>query len=199
MNFKLPTWHHLHKQRDNTAPNSSADKSGLPPGSLVHIGEKHETECKISVTQYNADKLLQHDIASIAELKKLQNSELITWVNIDGLNDINIVESIGREFNIHSLVLEDILSTHQRPKLEEYEDYFYLVIKSINVDYENNFNLQYEQISILLLANYVITFQEKTDNTFSAIHNRLQNHNERLRKFGSDYLTYVILDTIVDE
>lgn len=199
MNFKFPTWHRLHKQTDKTVLNSSSNKSGLPPGSLVHIGEKHETECKITVTQYNADTLLKHDITSIPELKQLQNSELIIWINIDGLNDVSIVESIGREFNIHSLVLEDILSTHQRPKLEEYEDYFYLVVKSINVDYENNFNLQYEQISILLLANVVITFQEKTDDTFNPIHNRLQNHKGRLRRSSSDYLAYVILDTIVDE
>ncbi len=199
MNFKIPTWHRLHKKKDETVLNSSADKSGLPPGSLVHIGERHETECKISVTQYNADTLLQHDIASIAELKQLQNSKLITWVNIDGLNDVSIVESIGRKLNIHSLVLEDILSTHQRPKLEEYEDYFYLVVKCISVGYEDAFNLRYEQISILLLADVVVTFQEKTDDTFNPIHNRLQNDKGRLRKLGSDYLAYVILDTIVDE
>ncbi len=199
MNFKFPTWHRLHKQADKTVLNSSANKSGLPPGSLVHIGEKHEIKCKISVTQYNADTLLKHDTASISELKQLQNSALITWVNIDGLNDVSIVESIGREFNIHSLVLEDILSTHQRPKLEEYEDYFYLVVKCISIDYKNNFILQYEQISILLLANVVITFQEKTDDTFNPIHNRLQNHKGRLRRSSSDYLAYVILDTIVDE
>lgn len=197
MNFKIPAWHRLHKQADKTELISSADKSGLPPGSLVHIGEKHEIESKISVTQYNADKLLQHDIASIAELKHLRDSALITWVNIDGLSDVNIVEGIGQELNIHSLVLEDILSTHQRPKLEEYEDYFYLVVKSISVDYENNFNLKYEQISILLLANVVVTFQEKADDTFNHIYNRLQK--DRLRKLGSDYLAYVILDTIVDE
>ncbi len=199
MNFKIQKWHRLHDRTDNTTLNSSADKSGLPPGALVHIGEKHETECKITVTQYNADTLLQHDIASIAELKQLQNRELISWVNIDGLNDVSIVKNIGRTFDIHSLVLEDILSTHQRPKLEEYEDYFYLVVKSISVDPENNFNLRYEQISILLLANDVVTFQEKNDDTFNLIHNRLQNHKGRPRKLGSDYLAYVILDTIIDE
>ncbi len=199
MSFKFPTWHRLHQQVEKTALNSSSDKSGLPPGSLVHIGEIHDTKCKITVTQYNADKLLQHDITSIAELKQLHDSTLITWVNIDGLSDINIVKSIGQELNIHSLVLEDILSTHQRPKLEEYEDYLYLVVKNISVDCKINFNLQYEQISILLLANIVVTFQEKTDDTFNAIHNRLQNQNGRLRRSSSDYLAYVILDTIVDE
>tara|TARA_R110002073_G_scaffold313359_1_gene485210 strand:- start:1227 stop:2339 length:1113 start_codon:yes stop_codon:yes gene_type:complete len=199
MNFTFPTWHHLHNQTDKIVLNSPADKSGLPPGSLVHIGEKYETECKISVTQYNADKLLHHDIASVSELKQFLDSELITWVNIDGLHDISIVESIGQELSIHPLVLEDILSTHQRPKLEEYDDYFYLAIKSIHVDYKSDFNLQYEQISILLMSNYIITFQEKADDTFNSIHNRLHNQKSHLRRSGSDYLAYVMLDTIVDE
>lgn len=199
MSFTFPVWHRLHKQTDKTVLSSSADKSGLPPGSLVHIGEKHEAECKISVIQYSIDKLLQHDIASINELKQLKNSELITWINIDGLSDIRIVESIGQELNIHPLVLEDILSTQQRPKLEEYEDYLYLVIKGISVDRKDEFSLRYEQISILLLANYVVTFKEKVDRTFNPIYNHLQNHKGRLRQMGSDYLAYAIVDTIVDE
>lgn len=199
MNFTFPSWHRLHQQTDKKVLSRAADKSGLPPGTLIHIGEKHESECKITVTQYNADTLIRHEITSISELKQLQNSELITWVNVDGLSDIHIVESIGQELNIHPLVLEDILSTHQRPKLEEYEDFLYLVIKGINLNQEKDFSLQYEQISILLLANHVISFKEKADDTFDPIHNHLQNHNGRLRQFGSDYLAYVILDTIVDE
>jgi len=201
MSLTFPSWHrpHQQKQTDKTVLSSAADKSGLPPGTLIHIGEKHESECKISVTQYNADTLLRHEIASISELKQLQNSKLITWVNVDGLSDTHIVESIGQELNIHPLVLEDILSTHQRPKLEEYEDFLYLVIKGIDIKPGKDFSLQYEQISILLLANYVITFKEKADNTFDPIYSHLQNRNGRLRQLGSDYLAYVILDTIVDE
>ena len=174
-------------------------KSGLPPGTLIHIGEKHESESKISVTQYNAGTLIQQEIVSVSELKRLANAELITWVNVNGLSDIHIVENIGQELNIHPLVLEDILSTHQRPKLEEYDDFLYLVIKGISINPEKYFDLQYEQISILLLANHVITFKEKADDTFDPIYSHLQNSNGRLRQLGSDYLAYVILDTIVDE
>jgi magnesium transporter len=177
----------------------AAGKSGLPPGTLVHIGKKHTSASKISVTQYNADTLIQHKITSIAELQQLKTTELMTWVNVDGLSDVHIIESIGQELNIHPLVLEDILSTHQRPKLEEYEDFLYMVIKGISLNEEKNFSLQYEQISIVLLANYVITFKEKADDTFDPIYNHLQNPNARLRQFGSDYLAYAILDTIVDE
>lgn len=199
MNLTSPSRHRPHHLTDKTVLSSVADKSGLPPGTLIHIGEKHASKCKISVTQYNAETLIHHEITSIAELKQLQNNELITWVNVDGLSDVHIVESIGQELNIHPLVLEDILSTHQRPKLEEYEDFIYLVIKGISLSQEKDFNLHYEQISILLLANHVITFKEKADNTFDPIYSHLQNRNGRLRQLGSDYLAYVILDTIVDE
>lgn len=194
-----PSKYRLYPQADKTELSSAADKSGLPAGTLIHVGEKHDSQCKISVTQYNAGTLKRHEIASIAELQQLKNAELITWVNVDGLSDIHVVESIGLELNIHPLVLEDILSTHQRPKLEEYDDFLYLVIKGISLNQDKKFCLQYEQISILLLANYVITFKEKTDDTFDPIYNHLQNRNGRLRQYGSDYLAYVILDTIVDE
>ena len=127
MKFTFPAWHRLHKQTDKSELTSSADKSGLPPGSLVHIGEIHTPDSKISVTQYNPFTLSQNDNASISELKQLDHENLITWVNIDGLSDISVVENIGKEFSIHPLVLEDILSTHQRPKMEEYENYLYLI------------------------------------------------------------------------
>ncbi|SFE06727.1 magnesium/cobalt transporter CorA [Nitrosomonas sp. Nm166] len=199
MNSTLPSRRRLRHQTNKSVLGSAADKSGLPPGTLVHIGRKHVTECKISVTQYNADILIQHKIHSITELRQLKNAELITWVNIDGLSDVKVVEAIGQELNIHPLVLEDILSTHQRPKLEEYDDFLYLVIKGISINPEKNFGLQYEQISILLLAKYVITFKEKADDTLEPIYSHLQTTNGRLRQLGSDYLAYVILDTVVDE
>ncbi|WP_305908801.1 magnesium/cobalt transporter CorA [Methylomarinum sp. Ch1-1] len=199
MKFTYPSWHRLHKQNDKEALTSAAAKSGLPPGSLVHIGERHTASCKIYVTQYNADKLEQQEIATLAELNNLPAHGVNTWINIDGLIDTKVVESIGRQFNIHPLVLEDILSTRQRPKLEEHEDYLYVVVKAINADCSEGFSLQYEQISILLLDHYVITFKEKADDTFKPIVNRLHNRKGRLRLCGCDYLTYVIIDTIVDD
>ena len=90
------------EQADTTERHSVADKAGLPPGSLVHVGEKHEAESKISVTQFNIDRLLQHNITSITELNDLKDNSLITWINIDGLSDTNIVEGIGKALNIHT-------------------------------------------------------------------------------------------------
>jgi len=199
MNFKYPEWHRLHKKTDNQVSSSAADKSGLPPGSLIHIGEKHESVSRISVVQYNDRIINECEIKSIAELQRLQQDEYVTWVNIDGLSNTHVIEDIGSQLNIHPLILEDILSTHQRPKLEEYEDYIYFVIKSIDVNDNNHLTLQYEQISFLLLEKFVITFKEKTGDIFKPVRYRLQNRKDRLRQNGSDYLAYVLLDSIVDE
>ena len=96
-------------------------------------------------------------------------------------------------------MLEDILSTHQRPKIEEYDNFLYIVIKDIEIQPDKELSLQYEQISILLLDHCVITFKEKTDDTFTSIHGHLNSRNSRIRQFDSDYLAYVIIDTIVDK
>lgn len=178
---------------------SAAKKAGLPPGALVHVGKEHELGCKISVTQYSKDTLIQREICSITELEQFKNDQLITWLNVDGLSDIDTIESIGQFLSIHPLVLEDILSTHQRPKIEEYDNFLYLVIKDIEIGSDQEFDLQYEQISVLLLANFVITFKEKTDDTFTPIYGHLKNRNSRIRQYGSDYLAYAIIDTIVDK
>ncbi|WP_080522148.1 magnesium/cobalt transporter CorA [Methyloprofundus sedimenti] len=199
MKFTYPHWHRLHQQSDQMELNSSADKSGLPPGSLVHIGEVHDITSKISIIQYNADTLVQHEDVIFSELSQFKDSDLITWINIDGLSDTRVAESIGHEFNIHPLVLEDILSTQQRPKLEEYEDYLYLVLKGISAESDAGFKLQYDQISVLLLEKYVITFKEKADDAFKSIYHRMENPHGRMRKTGSDYLAYALLDAIVDE
>ncbi len=199
MNFEYPEWHRLSKKKNKTTLSSAADKSGLPPGTLIHVGEKHETVSRISVMQYNQQAVTECEIESITELQQLPRDGFMTWVNIDGLSNTRIIEDIGVQLNIHPLILEDILSTHQRPKLEEYDDYIYLVVKSISADYNHHLTLQYEQISILLLANYVITFKEKAGEIFKPVRYRLRNRKDRLRQNGSDYLTYVLLDSIVDE
>ena len=195
----LPSTSASSPQAEKTTVSSAAGKSGLPAGTLVYVGEKHEARCRLSVTQYNADTLIHQQVSAIADLQQLKSDTLITWVNVDGLSDVRVIEDIGKILNIHPLVLEDIVSTHQRPKLETYENYLYLVIKGISLGRKKDFELQYEQISILLLENYVITFKEKSDDTFDPIYTYLQNCNGRLRQFGSDYLAYMILDTVVDE
>jgi magnesium transporter len=177
---------------------SASEKSGLPPGSLVHVGEVHAHEHKISVINYNKSTLKKHTIKSIEELLPYKTTDTITWVIVDGLKDVSIIDAIGQHFGIHVLVLEDILNTHQRPKFEEFDGYLYIVIKAISLG-NDDFNVEYEQISLLILNNFVFTFMEKPDALFDPILNRLDNDKSQIRNLGSDYLAYIIMDTVVDE
>jgi magnesium transporter len=177
---------------------SAAEKSGLPPGSLVHVGEVHRHEHKISVVNYNKSTLEKHTVKSIEELLPYKTSDTITWVIVDGLKDVSIIDAIGQHFDIHALVLEDILNTHQRPKFEEFDDYLFIVLKAIALGKEE-YNVEYEQISLLVLNNFVFTFKEKPDEVFDPILTRLSNDKSQIRNLGADYLAYIIMDTIVDE
>jgi magnesium transporter len=175
-----------------------SEKTGLPPGSLVHVGHVLETESRISVIDYSKDNVEQRVVQSIDEIAQYKDSDTVTWIIIEGLTNVEIVESIGNAFNIHSLVLEDILNTHQRPKFEEYDGYLYIVLKSI-LPKEATFSVNYEQISILLLKNCVFTFKEKTDDVLLPVIQRIKSSEGRFRSLGTDYLTHAILDTIVDQ
>lgn len=176
---------------------SVSKKVGLPPGSLVHIGEVHETEARITIIDYNKDTIEEQTVESIEQILQCREKDTVTWVNIEGLGNIELVGAIGELFNIHPLVLEDILNTHQRPKIEEYDDYLYCVLKGIALA-EGEFKIEYEQISILILHDFVFTFKEKQDEIFEPVRRRLRSSKGHFRSQGADYLAYVILDTIVD-
>jgi magnesium transporter len=121
----------------------------------------------------------------------------VTWINIDGLHQIEILEKIGECYGLHPLVLEDILNTDQRPKMEDYGDYIYIVLKML--DQGNNSNeIVTEQISLILGPNFVFSFQEKEGDVFDPIRERIRNGKGRIRKMGGDYLAYALLDSIVD-
>jgi magnesium transporter len=178
--------------------NNASEKSGLPPGSLIHVGDIHESVTRMSVIDYSKENIEEQEIESVDDILKYKDSNTVTWVIIEGLTNVTIVERIGAIFGIHNLVLEDILNTHQRPKFEEYDDHLYIVLKSLLTENER-FTVAYEQISLLVLKNFVFVFKEKTDDLFKPVQQRLKTSKGRLRSLGSDYLTYAILDTIVDQ
>ncbi|WP_345974328.1 magnesium/cobalt transporter CorA [Sulfurimonas sp. HSL3-7] len=175
-----------------------SEKSGMPPGTLVHVGDVLETESTISLVDYNTEHLVEKRIDSIDELIEYKEKETLTWVNIEGLSNVALIESVGQLFNIHPLVLEDILNAHHRPKFEEADDYLYIVLKSLSME-DGTFSVNYEQISILVFKNFLFTFKEKRNSLFLPLYKRLQNNKARLRSQGSDYLAYAVLDIIVDK
>jgi magnesium transporter len=177
---------------------NASDKTGLPPGSLVHVGEVLVAETRMSVIDYSKDNIEEQQIQSVDEILKYKDSDTVTLVIIEGLTNVDVVERIGAMFDIHQLVLEDILNTNQRPKFEEYDDHLYIVLKCLLSEGED-FTVAYEQVSILVLRNFVFVFKEKTDELLYPVTQRIRNSKGRLRSLGADYLTYAILDTIVDQ
>jgi magnesium transporter len=177
---------------------TTSEKSGLPPGSLIHVGAVLETVTQMTVIDYSKDKYEEQAIESVEELRKFKDSETVTWVIVEGLTNIEIVERIGKIFGVHQLVLEDILNTHQRPKFEEYDDHLYIVLKCLLPE-DEQLTVSYEQISLLLFNNVVFLFKEKRDALFVPITQQIRTSRGRLRRLGSDYLTYMILDTVVDQ
>jgi magnesium transporter len=174
-----------------------SEKTGLAPGSLVHVGRPHESAGRITAIDYSVDFLEEFEVQAVEDILPCRRRKSITWVSVEGLNNISFIESLGTHFGIHPLVLEDILNTHQRPKIEEHEHYLFLALKHISIE-QREFEVGYEQISILVLEDFVFTFRERSDDFFQPIRARLAQEKGRLRSNGVDYLTYAILDNIVD-
>jgi len=177
---------------------SSAEKAGLPPGELVHVGEVFADEALTSLVDYSKAAVVEQKVHSIDDILRYEGTDTVTWVNVEGLKNVELIKAIGQHFDIHPLVLEDILNTNQRPKFEDYENYLFIVLKGLFYT-EGTFNINHEQVSILVLEKFIFTFKEKQDDLFTPVKQRLKNSKGRLRNLGADYLTYVILDTIVDQ
>ena len=172
-------------------------KTGLPPGALIHIGEKRSERVKISIIDYDEINFQEKEAETIEECFPLKDKPAITWINIDGLHLVDIIEKIGKNFDFHPLLLEDILNTEQRPKIEDFETYIYIVMKMLYYE-DKTKEINYEQVSIIFGQNFVISFQEKEGDVFNPIRERIRTNKGRIRKMGADYLAYSLIDAIVD-
>ena len=175
----------------------TSHKTGLPPGTLVHVGTEKVEKTKITVIDYDVDTCEEKELNTIEECFPCKDTETVTWINIDGVHQVDIIEKIGKHFNLHPLVLEDIVNTGQRPKLEDFDDYLFVVLKMLYRN-EKEEETQAEQISLIVGPQFVITFQEKVGDVFNSVRERIRNGKGRLRKMGSDYLAYALIDSIVD-
>lgn len=173
-----------------------SQKTGLAPGTLMHIGHKKTDKIEISIIEYNEGQYDEKTPDSLDDYKISNDTGIITWINIDGLHNTGIMEKIGECFKLHPLVLEDMLNTEQRPKIEDYGDYIYIVARMLHYN-RNARGMTIEQQSLVLGKNFILSIGEIYDNIFDAVRERLRN-NGRIRKMGSDYLAYSLLDTIVD-
>ncbi|AKB47739.1 Magnesium and cobalt transport protein CorA [Methanosarcina sp. Kolksee] len=170
---------------------------GLAPGALVHVGEKKVEKVVIRVLAYNSDKLIERELEKVEECLEFKDqSDLNFWINVDGLDRVDIIEKLGGYFNIHPLTLEDVLNTRQRPKTEDYDSYIYSVLKMILLDTKKEITV--DQVSIIIGSNYILSFQERKGDVFDPVRERFENLASRLRKSGVDYLAYNLIDAVVD-
>ena len=174
-----------------------SEKAGLPPGALVHVGERRVEKVKISIIDYDETNLEEKEAGTIEECFPFKDKSTVTWINIDGLHEVELIEKLGSYFGLHPLLLEDILNTNQRPKMEDFEDYIFFVLKMIYCC-EKGGGTEGEQVSVILGSNFVISFQEREGDVFNSIRDRIRKNKGRIRKAGADYLAYVLLDAIVD-
>ncbi|GDX53063.1 magnesium and cobalt transport protein CorA [Bacteroidota bacterium] len=175
----------------------AASKTGLPPGRLVYIGKENPAPVRITVIDYDAENFVEREVKDLKDCFAFKETETVTWINIDGIHHTDVVDKIGAGFNIHPLFLEDIVNTEQRPKVEEGKGYNFIVFKML--DYNNKTkNVEVEQLSLIVGKNYLISFQENIGDIFDSVRNRVRNPDSRIRKYGTDYLAYALMDKVID-
>jgi len=175
----------------------TSKKAGLAPGTLVHIGEKKVGKVRIRVIDYDAEQFQEKEVKTIDECFSFKDTPTVTWINIDGLHEVEIIEKIGNHFSIHPLIQEDILHTGQRPKMEDMESYIFVVAKMLFYDDETG-EIESEQVSLILGLNFVISFQEREGDIFDPVRERIRKGKGRIRRMKADYLAYALADTLVD-
>ena len=166
------------------------------PGAVTYVGNKHSAETKLEIIDYNKDSFEKFEFDNPEAAFKFENEESITWINVNGLSNAEHIQQLGKYFDLHPLIREDIVNTNQRPKIDEYEDYLFIVAKMLY--HKENGDLENEHISIVLGKDYVITFQEADGDVFNEVRDRISNAKGRIRNNGSDYLVFTLLDAIID-
>ncbi len=174
-----------------------SEKAGLPPGTLVHIGERRLDQVVVRCMVYDETRFEERHVEVAEGCIDLAGKSGVTWVDVCGLHDVDMIEQIGKQLHLHPLTLEDVLHTGQRPKLEDFDDYIYVVLKMFYFDEEAR-RITQEQVSLILGSNYVLSIQEMEKDVFDAVRDRIRKSKGRLRRLGPDYLLYALLDATVD-
>jgi magnesium transporter len=172
-------------------------KVGVPPGTLLYHGDSQSKKTKITVFDYDQDHYNELEV-STDDCCRFKDERTVSWINVDGVHDVAVIEKLGKSFDIHGLTLEDILNTAQRPKFEEFESYVFIVTKMLRYDHVKD-EINIEQVSIVFNETCVLSFQESEGgDVFTALRERIRQAKGRVRRLGADYLAYSLLDAIVD-
>ncbi len=168
----------------------------LSPGTVKYIGKKSITKTQLDIIDYSKEHYERFETHNIEDAFTYEDSTHITWINVNGLSNTDDIITLGNHFELHPLIQEDIVSTNQRPKIDEYEDYLFIVFKMLH--YDDNEQLTNEHVSMVMGKDYLVTFQESEGDVFDDLRERLEHGKGRIRGAGSDYLMFAILDAVVD-
>lgn len=172
--------------------------TGHPTETLLYEGKAKSENIKITIFDYDEKNVIEKEVRDVEECIPFRDKQTVTWINVDGIHRIDILEKLASCYQIHHLVLEDILNINQRPKIEDFGDYVYIAAKMLTLD-EAKDDIVDEQVSMILGKNFLISFQEeKLGDVFDSIRQRIRVGKGRIRKMGSDYLAYALLDAMVD-
>lgn len=190
----------MKKSRLTRLKKHRAQKTGLPPGALVYVGDAEQKKLaqpKISKIVYDTSGMLECELTSEELLNFKPDPTKKMWLNVHGVHEPTLIKQIGDKFDLHPLVIEDILNTEQRPKLDEFDDYVFLETRLFYY-HADSMSVSSEQISLVLGKNFLLTFQERSTGAFEPIRERLRATRAQMREQGVDYLAYALLDSVVD-
>ena len=174
-----------------------SDKAGLSPGTLMYVGEKKAQSSRITVIDYDETNFLEKEVTSVEECFPFKDTATVTWINVDGVADAAVIGELGAKFDIHPLVLEDIMTTTQRPKTEDLGNAVFIVLRMIECAPDGT-DLVADQLSLILGPNFVLSFQETPGDCLGPVRERIRGGKGRVRKLGPDYLAYALIDAVVD-
>jgi len=173
-------------------------QAGLAPGTLIYTGNKSGQKVNISLIKYQGDYFEENKSIKIEKIPEVSLNNFMMWLNIDGIHQIELIENIGNHFNLHPLILEDILHPSQLTKVEEYDDQIFMIMRLLNYDPVKKEIIKNDQVSIVLGSNYLISFQEEESDFFEPVTDRLRKGGPKMRNGKMDYLAYALIDAIVD-
>ncbi len=151
----------------------------------------------IEVFDYDESALREVKPERVEDCFPFKESPTVTWMNVTGLRDVEVIEKLGSRFGLHPLLMEDIVSTNQRPKYDDFGAHVFIVLKTLHFN-EASGEVSTEQISLVVGENFVISFQEIEADPFEHIRERLRTGKGRIRSMGADYLAYALIDAVVD-
>lgn len=185
----------IHKELSSLKAN--AEKVGQAPGTLLYVGDRLADKTYATYIEYDPQYYQEAPFEEFEENGPYQEQSNVSWIKLQGLDNVALLSEIGKHFSLHPLVLEDILNTEQRPKIDTYSEYIFIVVRLVNWNKEEQ-TLESEQLSMVLGKSWVLTFQEKASQVFAEIHERLRAGHTHIRTLGADYLAYAMIDKVVD-